>query len=430
MGLQKELPELVNAGIISEDTAGRIRHYYRDKQATTSASRSIAAFAIIGATLVGLGIILIVAHNWDQFDRFTKSVFSFLPLVLGQVFCGFALFKKQPSTAFREGSATFLLLAVGATISLISQVYHIMGGLSGFLLTWALLALPIIYVMRSSMSALFYLIGITAYASDIGYWTYPNTPPFLYLPLFAAVIPFYVYRIRKSPGSNFNGFLHWFVPLSFIICLGAFSFDKEELMYVAYLSLFGLCYLLGRLINTAVLPRILNGYRLTGISGTVIILLILSFQDSWNDINRDLLTGTYPLRSLEMLFVTIITFAAAYACVKASAIKAINWQKPFAHIFWVFLFIFILGAAIPVAGFALVNLLVLLTGILIVREGAEEGHLGILNFGMLVVAALVTCRFFDSHLPFFVRGILFMLVGAGFIAANVITIKNRRKNES
>ena len=60
----KELEELTKAEIISEDTAEKIRNYYQTKQ--NNSSTVLVAFAIIGAILVGLGFILIIAHNWDN----------------------------------------------------------------------------------------------------------------------------------------------------------------------------------------------------------------------------------------------------------------------------------------------------------------------------------------------------------------------------
>ena len=42
------------------------------------------------------------------------------------------------------------------------------------------------------------------------------------------------------------------------------------------------------------------------------------------------------------------------------------------------------------------------------------------------IAALVSARFFDSEFSFVIRGIAFMLVGAGFLAANVFLLRRRK----
>ena len=136
--MQKDIPELLKAGIITPETAEGIRQYYREK-AGQSQNRLFIIFGILGAILVGLGVILIIAHNWDEFSRTLKTFFSFLPLLVGQFFCAFTLWRKNDSSAWRESSSAFLFFAVGASISLISQVYHIPGNISVFLLTWMLL---------------------------------------------------------------------------------------------------------------------------------------------------------------------------------------------------------------------------------------------------------------------------------------------------
>ncbi|MBD3630844.1 DUF2157 domain-containing protein [Cyclobacterium sp.] len=134
MNLVKGIPKLVKAGVISQETTGKIRDYYGEKGGQSN-HHLFVVFGIIGAPLVGLGIILLLAHNWDEFSRTAKTCLAFLPLLIGQVLCGFVLIKKQESVAWRESSTAFLFLAVGASISLVSQIYHMPGDLGLFLLT-------------------------------------------------------------------------------------------------------------------------------------------------------------------------------------------------------------------------------------------------------------------------------------------------------
>lgn len=67
-----ELPELVKNKVISEEVVFRIRHYYQSQQSETP-NRLFTVFGVLGALLVGLGIILILAHNWDDFSRGLKT---------------------------------------------------------------------------------------------------------------------------------------------------------------------------------------------------------------------------------------------------------------------------------------------------------------------------------------------------------------------
>ena len=71
----------------------------------------------------------------------------------------------------------------------------------------------------------------------------------------------------------------------------------------------------------------------------------------------------------------------------------------------------------------------LVLGLVMLREGSRHSQLGMLNLGMLVIALLVICRSFDTDLTFVVKGILFVLVGIGFFAANWLMIKKRKDYE-
>src|SRR5688572_16480901 len=84
----KELPDLIQARVIDEEIAQRIKDYY-DKQPSQTANRLFVVFGILGALLVGMGIVLIVAHNWDDFPKVIKLIIGFLPLLIGQIVAAF-----------------------------------------------------------------------------------------------------------------------------------------------------------------------------------------------------------------------------------------------------------------------------------------------------------------------------------------------------
>ena len=135
MRIIKEIPELLQAGVISESTAIKIEEYYRSKKTPVSNNFFLVS-GILGAILVGLGVILILAHNWDTLSRELKLFFAFLPLVSAQALCGYALLKKRDSDAWREVAATLLFFGVAASIALVSQIYNIPGDLNDFCLLY------------------------------------------------------------------------------------------------------------------------------------------------------------------------------------------------------------------------------------------------------------------------------------------------------
>jgi len=427
MSILKDIPELVKANIISQESADKIRDYYQNKGGQ-STNRLFIVFGVLGAILVGLGIILIIAHNWDELSRTTKTFFAFLPLLIGQIVCGFTLIKKPDSIAWRESGAVFLFFSVGACISLVSQIYNIPGNLGNFLLTWMLLCIPLVYVMKSSMVSLLYIIGITFYAGETSYWSNSSFESYFYWILLLIVMPHYYQLYRKKPESNFMIFHNWLIPLSVIITLGTVAERADELMFIAYFSLFGLFYLVGNLEFFTKQRPINNGYKPLGSLGTIILLLTLSFDWFWEDLRMSDLQFNEVITSPEFLASAIISLLGVGLLYLQQKNKALSDIKPIAPVFILFIVTFIVGLSSPIS-VMLINLFVFAIGIMTIRNGAKQDHLGILNYGLLIITALVVCRFFDTDLSFVIRGILFVCVGVGFFAANYWMLKKRKTNE-
>ncbi|WP_372641594.1 DUF2157 domain-containing protein [Ancylomarina sp.] len=424
MSIYKDIQELLSAELISDNQAENIREYYRKKE-SQSGNKLFIVFGILGAILIGLGLILIIAHNWDELSRLTKTIFAFIPLLIGQILCGYTLMKKQDNVAWREGSTVFLFLTVGASISLVSQIYNIPGNLSSFLLTWILVCIPLVYIMTSSITSLFSIIGITFYACETGYWNHSSADTYLYWLMLLAILPHYYQLYKKRPESNSMIFHNWLIPISLVISLGTFSHSHDEFMFIAYFSLFACLYIVG---NTSFFSQQKlrnNAYKILGSLGTLILLLVLSFDWFWDDLRNKIFDFNEVVASPEFIVSTSLTILAGLLLYLQQKNKRLLSIKPISLVFIFFIYAFISGLSSSIA-MLLINFYVFAIGIFTIREGAKKDHLGILNFGLLIITALVTCRFFDENLSFVIRGILFVSVGLGFFATNYVMFKKRK----
>lgn len=428
MNLSKDTQELLDAGVINIETADKIREYYKERN-NQSGNRMLIVFGVLGAILTGLGVILILAHNWDELGRMTKTIFAFLPLLIGQGFCLFALLKKADSTAWKESTSAFLIFAIGASISLISQIYNIPGGSGTFLLSWVLLSLPLVYIMKSSISSILYIIGITNYACEMGYWSYPPKESLLFWLLLALVLPHYYYLYRDRPRSNFINFHHWLIPAAITIVLGTVIKDHAIFMLISYISLFGLFYSIGTFayFNKQSLRN--NGYVIIASLGTISILLGLSFNAFWEELISKKFILSEILSSPEMLSAIVLTLAALFLFARHQKGSKLSEMNPIAPVFLLFILSFIIGMY-STSAVILINIILLGIGILTIKKGARIDHLGILNYGLLIITALIICRFFDTNISFIFRGILFILVGVAFFMANFRMVKKRKLNDS
>ena len=101
--------------------------------------------------------------------------------------------------------------------------------------------------------------------------------------------------------------------------------------------------------------------------------------------------------------------------------------KPVSLVFILFFLTFVLGT-FSKSSIVMINLLILGVGLLTIRDGGQKEHLGILNYGLLTITALIICRFFDAKISFVVRGLMFFLVGIGFFVTNYRMLKKRKEN--
>lgn len=421
----KVLPELIDAGVISDETAQRIRVHFLSRK-KSSGNIIITVFSIMGALLVGLGIILIIAHNWDNIPKPVKVSMAFAPLLIGQGLCGYALLRKSGNIVWKESAAVFLFCAVGASISLVSQVYNIEGTLSGFLFTWMLLCLPLIYAMNSSAVSLLYIAGITWYAAQLSYFQYPTETAWYYWLLLLLVIPHLYFLFKKGMTENFALMHAWLITISLSIALGTIADNAGRYMALAYMSLFGIFYLAGNYYTTTGNKFFQNPFKVAGSLGTISMLMIASFRWFWNELYDDHLPDEWY--SPEFGAAVILTVAGAVILYTSNRNKKDPYRNPNEYSFLFFAAVYFIGFPAPWLATVAVNLVVLVLGIFWLRTGAAQNNLGILNYGLLIIIVLATCRFFDVNMSFVMRGLLFVAVGALFFASNMITLKRRKQS--
>ncbi|MZP30216.1 DUF2157 domain-containing protein [Heliobacterium undosum] len=161
--LRGEIAQWHGEGLITADQKERLLERY-----TPSEWRSSQIILWLAGLLVGLGFILLVAHNWDDIPRLAR-----LALVCGVIVttytAGYLLaYGKGPNPLAgrypRIGSAFLLLglLSYGAGIWLVGQMYHITAYDATGLGLWFLGAIAIAYLTGHPLFFLSALVLLTA----------------------------------------------------------------------------------------------------------------------------------------------------------------------------------------------------------------------------------------------------------------------------
>lgn len=439
MSIRKAITELLEADVISSETAQRIEAYYQSKSAHRANLPTII-LTVLGTVLVGLGGILIIGHNWDNLSRFVKTLIAFLPLLTGQAACAYVLAKKRDSAVWAESTATFLFFAVGACIAMLAQVYNISSIEGQFMLSWFLLCLPLAYIMRSS-TVLMLCVGLATY------YVGETRGNLLYLALIAATLPYYYGLMRRATPSRFGYLLSWLLPLSFLVAFGVMlDHAHYTLLFIAYVALYAFLYQLGGIPLLQRQPAASNGYRVAGLLGISVMLLMFSFSWYWDELadnaSRYSSDGSFfqeqhvsNILCAITLLLNLLTLLLYVLHRRTFPSKPANPIAPiaFACTLLVALVVFTSAthnsAAIMVtAAQWAVNILTLLLAVYYIRKGDRENRFAKLNYGLLLMAGLVACRFFDSNLPFLLRGIAFMLIGVMLILINSYMHKKRQRH--
>lgn len=329
---------------------------------------------------------------------------------------------------WRECSSVFLFFAIGASISLISQIYQVSGSLDGFLLTWVLPALPLIYLLSSSTVTLLCLAGMTWYACLLGYERL-GAIPFMYLVVLLLLMPHYYKLLTTRSSSHSFYLLNWFLAISVTICLGSFTKGTSswyEWVFLLYCLLFCIYYFIGRLEYFREKGVAANPFLFIGMMGILVILLMWSFDFLWEDF--DTLSKPGDLFNDPLPYLIMIALVAVVGLAWKNA-KQQNGKPddPTGFSFALFLVLIVAMGKHHALAIIAINAWVFIIALHFIRRGSREDHLGILNFGLVVMAALAVCRFFDETIPFIWRGIFFVITGIGFFIANYLMLQKRKK---
>jgi len=314
----------------------------------------------------------------------------------------------------------FLTLTVGACIALISQIYNMPGNLTSFLLIWAILALPIIYFMNAASVGVLYLLGIMWYFSATQDASLPIRKTWIYWLLLGAFIPFYKYLLGSKPNSGFIPIFNYLIPAA--ILYGFFMFTGNgSVILIGYFCLLGSFYMIGHLDRFKNMGLVRNGFWVIGAIGSIGILLVFSFYEAWEGLKNNIHIELWEGVSTAVAFLGAITLLGHH--VKN---KNINISNPIMPLFLIFIPIYFLGLSYPRIAQILVNILIMIIAILTIKKGVDYDHLGILNYGLIIISVLMMCRFFDSNISFVIRGLMFVAVGLSFFLTNYLLIKKRK----
>ena len=424
--LYQELPDLVSKGIITQASADNIRDHYGEVKTADKKWFVIILCSVLGALLIGLGIILLLGHNWEELSRPVRTVLSLLPLMIGQALAFWVILKRPESQALKEGTATFLSLMVGASIALISQTYNISNDTPAFILTWMLLIVPLAYFMEATIPAAIYVAGISAWSGH--FWNEP-LKAFLFWPFLAVIIPHFIWSLRQEKYTVRAAILALVMAIG--ICVGAgFTLGRTWTgsWIVIDSSIITLFYLLGALEFQGVSTNWQRPFQILGGIGIFILMFMFTFRFPWESISHRYYYASSEISSWSAIPDHMLTFVLVGSAMLLffQFAKRQDWMRTlFGALPLLALFGYAVGGSSSVFPTFLFNIFLLTVSVYRLMTGIRSNNLSVINTGMVMLSALVLARFFDSEINFVLKGLVFIVIGVGFLATNVVILRRK-----
>ncbi len=387
--LRQEVETWQREGVISAEQAQAILARHPDVSPDYEAARRrqalVVGLSILGAVLVGLGIITFFAANWNEIPRSVKLAALVVGVLLSYG-AGYVLWQRMSYTAV--GIALVLLgcIIYGAGVHLIGQIYHVPVDHPNLTAFWFLGVLPLAYVTRSR--------------------------PVMFL----AIILFLVAVGFRLP--------HWLRDI--------YDADAVILSSVLYLALAALIYAIGKVKGLFDEWEPVAGmFRAVGLIIGFGALYLLTFHDLIEEARG--LEGEYYRY-------WILTYAASAIAVAAMA--GVEWwrvRSGFASVvelLEIATVLLLLTASlvlvrVPVGWEPLYpiifNVLFALSALGLMISGYLQGREPRVNLALALIALFVISRYLEYSTTLFDRSLVFVGAGVILLAGGFLLERGRRR---
>ncbi|MDD5688444.1 MAG: DUF2157 domain-containing protein [Elusimicrobia bacterium] len=382
--LEQESEIWVREGLISEEQRTKIIiHYDSTPQVPIQRQRLTTIIATLGSLLIGIGIILFFASNWDKISPFHKMILLLIAL-LGSYLVGYRLsIKDYPNISL----AFYFLGSIiyGSNIFLVAQTYNIQSHWPNGILWWGIGVLPLALILSSR--------AITT--------------------LTLLVFSFWL-------GSE--------------LCFGInISDDKGIFLYgIAYglwgCGLMGIGYLFERISQFEKISRV---FQKIGLFLIFAGLYPFSFRSKYAKVQSGLLMETFDRNPFFLKLSIILTIISIFSVISVYLKK--TGKKEISLSIWLLIsvtLIWLVGFLLPPLTIltAILSNIILFIGIIsIIFIGYLNRHAFCVNIGLLFFAALVIGRYFDFAWEYMERSAAFTVGGLLLLLMGFALERSRRK---
>lgn len=423
--LEKELPSWVKEGLVSEGSAQALLQRYEGEKASSRSSGM--AFSLLGFALVGLGIISILAYNWDELGHVERTLLAVLLLAGAQVFAFWVRRYRFDDAALREGSGIFWFLMTGASLAIIGQTYHLGGSMLDFLSMWLLLGFGIAWVLLSSGAAFFQIVlwtfvwlGSRGEIGRVFFSEHSFLSPWMLALLALGWLGFYALQYHKARNANATLLLSWALAVCLLVLfvsevlISTYSMHTLRSLSLLCALFFALYYLAGTVYFSWGEKSWQRPFERIGKLGALLLVLAHVSLSTHTWLSRvDLDSGdTNHLLGWFLMLLFGVLVVVWMSKEKRVPAEVLIGATP----------LIILGDTIfhnaPYTAMLFVNVSVILGASWMIFCGAKEVKIGLINQGMIIIALVIWIHFFNAHFDLVAKGMAFIVTGILFLSLN------------
>ena len=408
---------------IEELIYGKKRNTTLELEKQSYSNTLTIVFSILGALLVGTGLVLIFVTFWQDVPDLFKGVLSFIPLLAGQASGLFVLRKKKDKVAWCEGGSVLWAAGIVATLTLIYNIFDMSMGWPTVALLVALSVIPVILLLKS-VTPLAVYYGCSISWGFVMYDDKDSLAALVTAVVFVVLGCVYasslVTREKKSHRSIFAQWLSVIAATVFVTEIGMGIYDFC-IAAVGLMSVAICLYMLSLGDGDMAMP-----YRFPGLILTAGLMYLLSVG----------YIGYLKWEAINFIYVGVCV-AVSLAVTLVTAKKAKD-KFSLLYIGTVFVFYAVYIASLFAMGdhyeigktahfYPLLKVLALTGYVIIMITGAREKKLLPINLGFIGVGATVITILVDSGLSMMTNGFILLVFGGVLLAVNFRLTKAKQK---
>ena len=227
---ERYLTRWQSAGLLNETTVTAIRNYERLQVRPAGRQWQVLLALILGAILLGAGVLLFVAAHWDAISPLSRMCLTLLTLVF---FHGLGIASRDKFPGFATAMHALGTISAGAAIALVGQIFNMQEHWPAAVMLWAACTVVGWLLLRDQFQQTLALLLIPAWI--FSEWIERASPysgvGIYFARMIAVVAAVYLTAFLHSRRRAVAGILFGFAAVALPISIGILAHGWQTFSY-------------------------------------------------------------------------------------------------------------------------------------------------------------------------------------------------------